>query len=295
MAKRLIFIFFILFFSFHGEMTRAALADDPIRIVDDLSPERVAIAQEISSSRPAAPECLFCLDYGKLVLSDTRHVLSAPRDWEKKEWLTFSLGALGVGVVALLDKPIFEAVQRHPDGSSKKMADLFEPFGGPYALGVLGIFYLDALAFDHPEATAVVQDGIAASIIGPGIIVSSIKLAVGRSRPNKNEGTGSFHPFGGNKSFPSGHSAEAFTIASVISTHYPLPWVQALSYGLAGLAGASRVVHNAHFASDVAAGALIGVAVGKSVVHFNNSGRTGLRVNPLLGPELRGLEVAFTF
>ena len=250
---------------------------------------------EGSPSPPTVPECLVCLDYGKLVLSDTWHVLSSPLRWERNEWLDFSAAVLSVGAAALLDKPVFEAFQRHPHTASNKVANIFEPFGAEYAIGVLGLFYLDGLAAHNPEATAVAQDGIAASLIGPGLIATSLKLVIGRSRPIANEGTHHFHPFSGDASFPSGHTAEAFTVASVVSEHYPLPSVQVLSYGIAGLVGYARIVHNAHFLSDVVAGALIGTSVGKAVVRFNQQGRTKFQVAPLIGPDLRGVAVALSF
>ncbi len=300
-------LFLILFFLFQGPVTIGLAGEispalyglpskTPAANTDLFLPEaRYADLGERPSSPPTVPECLFCLDYGTLVLSDTRHVLSAPLRWEREAWLRFSVAALGVGVVALLDKPVFEAVQRHPHTASNRIANIFEPFGAQYALGILGIFYLDGLAFDHPEATAVAQDGVAASLIGPGLLCTTLKLFVGRSRPDEDEGTHAFHPFSGNSSFPSFHTAEAFTVASVISAHYPLPWVEVVSYGTAGLVGFSRIVHHAHFTSDVVAGALIGAAVGNSVVHFNQQGRTGFQINPLLGPELRGVAVALSF
>lgn len=242
----------------------------------------------------SVPECLFCLDYGKLLLSDARHVLSAPLRWEQKEWLVFSLGMAGVGVAAALDKPVFEFFRRHPHTTSDKIADLFQPFGSAYSFGILGLFYLDGVAFQNPESTAAAQDGLAASLIGQGL-VTVVKRAVGRSRPKDHKGSSSFHPFSGDTSFPSGHATQAFTVASVISTHYPHPWVQVVSYGTAGLVGYARIVHNGHFVSDVAAGALIGTAVGKSVVHFNQQKRTGLQVHPLIGPDMHGLTVAWPF
>jgi len=240
------------------------------------------------------PECLFCLNYGKLILSDTRHVFSSPLRWQKEEWLNFSLVVLGVGAAAVLDKPVFEFFQEHHDTTSNRIADLFEPFGGAYAFGILGMFYIDGIAFQNPKATAVAQDGLAASLIGQGVS-SIVKRTVGRSRPREHRGSSSFRPFSGHTSFPSGHATEAFTVAAVISTHYPRPSVQILSYGIAGLAAYARIVYNAHFVSDAVAGAVIGTAVGKAVVHFNQQNRTGLQVHPLIGPELNGLSVAFRF
>jgi undecaprenyl-diphosphatase len=64
-------------------------------------------------------------------------------------------------------------------------------------------------------------------------------------------------------SFPSGHTINAFAICGVLALEWP-----GLSPGLALLAGgigASRVILGLHYASDVAAGALLGLLIGGAV------------------------------
>lgn len=61
-------------------------------------------------------------------------------------------------------------------------------------------------------------------------------------------------------SFPSGHATAAFTAASLLSQgkRHPGPY-----YALAGLVAASRVYVRLHHASDVVAGSLLGIAMGR--------------------------------
>ena len=62
-------------------------------------------------------------------------------------------------------------------------------------------------------------------------------------------------------SFPSGHASSAFLAAALLSDRRPLP--EALFwYGLAGVVATSRVYVKIHHASDVAAGAAVGVVLG---------------------------------
>jgi undecaprenyl-diphosphatase len=62
-------------------------------------------------------------------------------------------------------------------------------------------------------------------------------------------------------SFPSGHASAAFVAAALLSDRRPLP-EKALWYGLAGVVASSRVHVKIHHASDVVAGAAVGVALG---------------------------------
>jgi undecaprenyl-diphosphatase len=61
-------------------------------------------------------------------------------------------------------------------------------------------------------------------------------------------------------SFPSGHAASSFAAATALATFYPKS--APLGYALAAGVGASRVHLGHHFPSDVAVGAVIGVATG---------------------------------
>jgi membrane-associated phospholipid phosphatase len=68
-------------------------------------------------------------------------------------------------------------------------------------------------------------------------------------------------------SFPSGHTIEAFSIATVFArryrSHHWAPWV---AYGVAGVIGFSRITLQSHFPSDVFLGAALGYSVSRFVV-----------------------------
>ncbi len=68
-------------------------------------------------------------------------------------------------------------------------------------------------------------------------------------------------PFKGS-SFPSGHAAGAFAVATVVAARYPTHrWVPWVVYGFATAISFSRVTTSAHFPSDVFLGAALGYAV----------------------------------
>jgi membrane-associated phospholipid phosphatase len=73
--------------------------------------------------------------------------------------------------------------------------------------------------------------------------------------------------FNGQGSFPSGHAIAAFSIATVFANRYSRHrWVPWVAYGLAAAIGFSRVTLQAHFTSDVFAGAVLGYSISRYVV-----------------------------
>jgi membrane-associated phospholipid phosphatase len=69
-------------------------------------------------------------------------------------------------------------------------------------------------------------------------------------------------------SFPSGHTAGAFAVATIFSRRYGrrYRWVPWIAYSLAGLTGISRITDSAHFPSDVFVGGLLAYSIGRYVV-----------------------------
>ncbi len=111
-------------------------------------------------------------------------------------------------------------------------------------------------------------EALEASVFASGIVTPAIKRIGGRARPIQNLGARSWHPLDHDyDSFPSGHSTNAWAIATVIAKRYDdsrvIPYV---AYAAATSVSLARVDINVHWASDVVAGALIGRAVAHGVV-----------------------------
>ena len=95
--------------------------------------------------------------------------------------------------------------------------------------------------------------------------------------------------------------AAATTGASVASAHYGKS-VGIPAYGLAVLVGLSRLRKNAHWLSDVVAGAGLGQIVGSAAVRQNGAPLTiktaafgELSITPSLDPSFRGLFIGKVF
>lgn len=245
------------------------------------------------AQEPAAPQGP---SFPHLVLIDLRDVVGAPISWRGRQWGLFSLAVAGVGAASLLDDRARDSQRRGHNHLADQIADDFEPLGSYGAFGILGSFYLVGLLRDDSRARSVAEDGLAASLIASGIITPALKSAFGRRRPRDTDKTFDFSPFSGNASFPSGHTTEAFAVASVIASEYDPIWVKGVAYGSAALVGFARIHHQAHFLSDVTAGALIGSAVGREVVRIGSRERARLAVVPVSGPQHQlGLAIALTF
>ncbi len=101
------------------------------------------------------------------------------------------------------------------------------------------------------------------SFFSAGIAVQLLKHLVGRARPRITEGLIIIGPSlkGGYDSFPSGHSAVVFCFSFILAQQFPRSRI--MCYCIAAIISLMRVVDLSHFPSDVAAGALFGVIVGK--------------------------------
>ena len=75
----------------------------------------------------------------------------------------------------------------------------------------------------------------------------------------------------GNNSFPSGHTATAFAIATVLAFYTTSPMRQVLLLLVAVLVAFSRVYLSQHFLLDVLAGSFLGVLGGIACVHFTQN------------------------
>jgi undecaprenyl-diphosphatase len=96
-----------------------------------------------------------------------------------------------------------------------------------------------------------------------GVIVQIIKHLFGRARPRLMDEFLFVGPTlkGGYDSFPSGHTAVVFCFVYILSQYFPR--YRILFYLYAVFAAFERFEDSSHFPSDVLAGAVLGIIVGK--------------------------------
>jgi hypothetical protein len=94
-----------------------------------------------------------------------------------------------------------------------------------------------------------------------------------RQRPLQDSGNGDF--FKGGSSFPSEHSAIAWSVASVWAHEYPGWLSQTAAYGLASAITVTRVTARQHFPSDVIVGSALGWYFGRQVYRAHHDSELG--------------------
>jgi len=250
---------------------------------------------------PSAPVVDLPLQLPSLAWEDTKATVMAPAEWKASEWSLAALGVASVGLALTLDGRVDDAVVRHRSDHLDNFSKRVETLGGVGGLVLVGGLYGAGVLADQPELRAVGADAGIAILISRVMIDLPLKAISGRSRPIDEEGPRHFQAFGKGDSFPSGHATQAFALASVVAAHTDNAWLAGGAYGLASLVGLARVERREHYLSDVVAGALLGIAVGKIVVRTNRrlrSGATGavkIAVLPAFGPDFRGLAVSTRF
>jgi membrane-associated phospholipid phosphatase len=235
--------------------------------------------------------------YLKNFASDAVSVVTSPIKWEKKDFTTLAV-ILGTGAVLMcFDKDIYAWSERQKTQSSADAALFLSDMGDVgTALGLMGAMYLSGELFKNKSLRKTALLCLESSIIS-GVLVLGLKGVTGRSRPHSAEGKGTFDPFSGNTSFPSGHSQTAFSLASVIAEQSDSIFVDSLCYGTAASIAASRVHKGSHWASDILIGSAIGYFIGKKICSLNrerdNLPNVSFGLN--VSPGFQGISVRFSF
>ena len=183
-------------------------------------------------------------------------------------WTSAGVALLGA---ALMDERIRTATLAYQSSVLTSIADAGNWLGtGRNLIAGLAITYVGARLLHHralADGTLRVAAGYAAS----NAIVSVLKPVVGRHRPDSTNNAWRFDPFstdGASHSFPSSHAVHAFSLAAGATVLSRSTWVGALGYTGASVVAWSRVYDDQHWASDVTASAVIGIATASTTIHW---------------------------
>ena len=128
----------------------------------------------------------------------------------------------------------------------------------PVLISMAGTTYVIGRARSSRRGQHLGMDLIEATLLADGM-TQLVKVSVRRERPLRDDGTRA-----SGFAFPSGHSAGTFAAATVLQQHLGWKWAVP-TYSIASYVAMSRLVDDRHWASDVTAGAALGIIVGRSV------------------------------
>lgn len=204
----------------------------------------------------------------RLVLPFVRHLASdqaqfwSGRDLNKGSWKPLVPFAAFTGLLITGDSWIAKQVPDQPGQLrlSRNISDyalysLLGTAGGSFVWG-------HVTRNDHLKETGLLS---AEAALNSTAVTLFMKGITQRQRPTGGDGTGGF--FHGGSSFPSGHTALAWAVASTVAHEYPGPLTKFLAYGLASTVTLTRVTSKQHFASDALVGSVLGWYFARQVYH----------------------------
>lgn len=221
----------------------------------------------------------------------------------KNRWLKPALALSYSGAVYLMYKKEDAHIQHESQEGKNPFEDRLANTISPLGLGktnwiacgaTAGFAYLSIDT--RLQRTAVLWAG---SLALNSVATNSLKSYFQRYRPNTGLPFNSFDGANGskkNRSFPSAHTSTAFATATVFATQYKdKKWVAPFAYGMASMVGLSRVYNNAHWASDVMAGAAVGFLSAKAIIGVDKLLRKKyIQIYPQPGPHT-SVTMVYTF
>jgi len=201
-------------------------------------------------------------EFLKYILRDQKAIWTAPFHLKHDDmsWLA----PIGIGTAALIvtdQQTGDELAESHRQLNTSRVIS----YGGSVygVAATAGAFYFIGRAAHNERAR---ETGIlgAEALVDSAILVTAIKEITQRTRPSGGVSRSDF--FDGGSSFPSGHSIEAWSLATVIANEYHSHRaVQIAAYGIASAVSISRFTGEKHYLSDVLVGGAMGFGIGRYV------------------------------
>jgi hypothetical protein len=209
-----------------------------------------------------------------ILVEDGLNLASSPFNFTNNDWLKTGALVLATGLAFSLDPSIKDAVNQQQNSSLNNTTSFGEKYGRISYTGIFagGMYLTGKIIGDENISTT--GRMLIESVLYSSAVVTLMKYTIGRARPYANEGPSDafeFHFKEDHFSFPSGHTAIAFTVSTVLSRRIDNPFATIALYGLAGFTGYQRIYDNKHWFSDVFVGAAIGYFIGNNIVNSDEN------------------------
>jgi len=264
-----------------------ALATVPAENAAETAAPSVAMPPPPPPDTESAPPSL-----STQVLGDAGAWFTAPLRWDTRDWMWFGGAVLAIGLAHRYDSQVrthFVGAGPAPAVNSEDTKDAIP------TVAVLGATFGYALVLgDHDgyrEGWAMVE----AAALG-GVTDYALKFAAGRETPE--QATDPNEWFRSGSAFPSLHSTAAFAVGTVLaeSGNDDYRYLRRLlGYGLGVFTSYERLKHNAHWLSDTAAGAALGISSAHFVMdrRYGEQAGTHLALVPIDGGAMLTCKVSF--
>lgn len=278
-SMRTVFILLIALFLFHN----CCYGSDPFSLAAlNASPLQTDFAKN-AGPEPESSEFLQRTSFSRAPQNFAKNLVSL---FSRRNLIPLVIGASATGVSTVFDDNIHKYFEQRDTGSA--FADIGSTIGEPYvlipAVGGLLLMGQHSRSSRFRGFTYALFQGYALD----GVMSISMKQATRRERPDLSN----------NQSFPSGHSADFFMIATLLQQYYGRK-AGMIGYGLAGYVAASRLKKDVHWLSDVVAGATLGYIIGRTVSRNTgsllNSGRVSFVPIIATGNKEYGLSIHIRF
>jgi hypothetical protein len=236
---------------------------------------------------------------GKIYLSDSWHIYSAPGRMDRTDalWLA-GIVSIG-GTIYAFDQKIYNAFKRNQNHKLYKpirqVGDNIEKIGH---MGVTGKYFFGALAtgyiFDIEPMTRISAQIIEAFFVTGGV-KNVANVVVGRTRPHEGNGPRYFSFNNDGTSFPSGHSINVMEIADVLSHNIDYRPFQISCYGLATIVCLQRITSDSHWPSDVYFSAIFGWIVSHELQKRHDERERKITYASFIDEESAGLMIVVGF
>jgi hypothetical protein len=235
---------------------------------------------------------------------DALDIAEAPFALSPSEQL-LAVGTAGLVLTkaSTLDRPVYRRLHRRAGGAAAATGPLAAPGRwydrvGPdrVALGTAGVLAAGGLALQdrHWTRTSV---RVVEALVYTKLVTGLAKSTINRTRPYSNPDPltatpGAFSGTHSKLSMPSGHTARAFAVASVLTHQFDGWYVSVPAYGVAGSVALERVRSGDHWLTDVVVGGALGYLIGRTV-STTPSSTNDVSYTPILGTDRIGLSLRF--
>ncbi|HET6977085.1 MAG TPA: phosphatase PAP2 family protein [Pyrinomonadaceae bacterium] len=208
-------------------------------------------------------------EFFRNILNDQKAIWTAPFRLERRD-AKWAIPA-GIGFMALVTTDRITGDEMAESDAQVKTSRIVSNAGSVYGLAtVAGAFYLIGRTRkdDRARETGLLS---AQALVNSMIVATSLKGITQRARPLTGRERSEF--FDGGNSFPSGHSTQAWAVATVVASEYKdRRAVQILAYGAASAVSVARFTGHKHYLSDIVAGSALGYMIGKYVYTTHHRG-----------------------